>query len=815
MAAHRRYKKVKGTLTMAKPSRSSRLRIVPAMGAFVVVLSSLIVTAQQPGTAWRDGKFQVDAQGVVGRSDVILNRANLSDFDAMPLGNGRLGVAVWAQDCYTAQLNREDTWPKRLSPGQVVIPGLCKLARAGDYKGRLDLYNGEFVERGAGMMATTYVDSDLDVMVVDVRGADPGTAQTAELKLWPGRKPAALAGGAVGSLAETWRDTNELGASGLTFGSLSAITADGENVQARVVDPLTIEVTFKPHADGSYRILVASPYWQGGDAQQTGADLLDQAKKTNADTHRNWWHAQWARTDLMRMTSADGTAEYFENLRMIDLFTTVAESRDRFPGSQAGIGDLFSSFKDFHYWGPSSYWHWNLRMQVSANLGAGLAEYNEPYFNLYNDNLDNIAKWTRDHMGGRPGICIPETMRFNGPGYENEFWLKSQGISCSQDSRPYYNARTISTGAEVALWVWQQYQTTDDRQFLETHYKLMHDAAVFLLSYASKDPDGKLYTYPSNAHESNWDVRNPTTDVAAMHALFPAIIQAAKILNIDQDFAKKLEDLLPSLPALPLVNSDAGPLLHEGDSLANAYIANSYTLDATKHNEENIGLEPVWPYSIIGDDGPLHDVAVRTYARRPNKHSADWSADPEQAARLGLAPELKAALVALTERYQAAPSGLATFTVHSEFYVEQVGVVADALQNALVQDYDGLLRIAPAWPKDWSVDGSVSIQHKGRVYVQLHQGRLVTVGIQTGDAQTIRIRNPWPDEGMKVQNAATGADLARCAQKVCSFDLRADTAYLVAPATSVKLLPFEQVSGVPASAPKKLGSRTIGLPAAR
>ncbi len=811
---------------MLKVNSTSSFCRLSAAATFLVVFGFLTVaspafsamgqdqTATQT-TAWKSGKFQMDVKGVIGRSDVILQRPNTAPEDAMPLGNGRLGLGIWAENCYTAQLNRADTLPKRLSPGQVVIPSLCKLAKASDYSGRLDLYNGEFTEHGGGITATTYIDDTLDVMVVDVAGADPKSAQTVDLKLWPGRKPEALASGSVGSLAETWRDTNELGASGLTFGSLSAITADAESVHAKVIDPLTIEVTFKPHSDGSYRILVASPYWQGGNAQQTGMDLLGQAKKKSAEAHRDWWHAQWAKTDMMRMSSSDHAAEYMENLRMIDLFTTVAESRDRFPGAQAGIGDLFSSFKDFHYWGPSSYWHWNLRMQVSANLGSGLAEYNEPYFNLYNDNLDNIAKWTRDHMGGRPGICIPETMRFNGPGYENEFWLKSQGISCSQDSRPYYNARTISTGAEVALWVWQQYQTTDDRLFLETHYKLMHDAAVFLLSYAKKDANGKLYTYPSNAHESNWDVRNPTTDVAAMHALFPAIIQASKVLDIDQDFAKKLEDLTLSLPPLAMVNSDAGPILHEGDSLANAYIANSYTLGAIKHNEENIGLEPVWPFSIIDDDGPLHDVAVRTYAKRPNKHSADWSADPEQAARLGLASEMKEALIALTERYQASPSGLASFTVRSEFYVEQVGVVADALQNALVQDYDGLLRIAPAWPKDWNIDGSVSIQHKGRVYVQLHQGKLVTVGIQAGDAQTIRMRNPWPRQGMKVRKMATNEDIVRCTEKICTFGVSANTAYFVEPATSSLSLPFEQISGVPASAPKTLGSRTIGLSAAR
>jgi len=82
--------------------------------------------------------------------------------------------------------------------------------------------------------------------------------------------------------------------------------------------------------------------------------------------------------------------------------------------------------------------------------------------------------------------------------------------------------------------------------------------------------------------------------------------------------------------------------------------------------------------------------------------------------------------------------------------VEPVGVVADALQNALVQDYDDLLRIAPAWPKDWNVDGSVSIAHRGRVYVQISTGQINTVGIKPGDAQDLKIRNPWPGRNAKV-----------------------------------------------------------------
>ena len=86
------------------------------------------------------------------------------------------------------------------------------------------------------------------------------------------------------------------------------------------------------------------------------------------------------------MSSADGWADYMENLRNIYLFTAAAENGGEYPGSQAGIADLFSAVKDTHQWDPAAFWHWNLRMQVAANMGAGIFEANEPYFNLYREN---------------------------------------------------------------------------------------------------------------------------------------------------------------------------------------------------------------------------------------------------------------------------------------------------------------------------------------------------------------------------------------------------------------------------------------------
>lgn len=785
-------------------------RSVYATVCFILLLFVSLPSAAQ--TAWYEGSFHVERRSVVSRSDIVLLRPNAAPQSAMPLGNGRLGLAVWSQDGYTAQLNRGDTFPLRLSPGQIVIPGLKKLTEAANYSGRLNLYDGQFEEQGGGMTATTYMDESLDVMVVDVTRADPNIPQIAELKLWEPRHPQVVDSGRIGILAETWLDNKEAGASGETFGSLAAITADAADLHVEKNGPYSVKITFRPHPDGSFRVLVGAPAWRGGDAAATALKLLDAAGKISSGEHRAWWNQYWSRVGLMKLSSPDHAAEYFENLRMIDLFTAAAEGRDRLPGGQAGIGDLFSAFQDTHQWGPSAYWHWNLRMQVGANLGAGAFDLNQSYFNLYRENLTNILAWTRQHMGGRNGACVPETMRFNGRGYENETWVPKPAIDCGQDSPPYYNARTISTGAEVSLWVWQQYLFADDLDFLRKNYPLMRESARFLLAYAARGKDGKLHTFPSNAHETQWDVHDPTTDITAMRALFPVVIEAASLLKTDGELVAQLRQAVTELPEWPLVRLSApGVLVPYRANDPDTVIAASYDPAAEIHNTENIGLEPVWPYGFIGDDGPLHDLGVRTYLYRPNKNQNDWSYDPVQAARLGLVDEFKSSLLALTDKYQAYPSGLAKF-VGPEFYVEQVGVVADALQNAIAQDYDGLLRIAPAWPKDWDADATVFIQHRGKVHLQIHKGELLTVGIETGVSGMMRVRNPWPGENVEVVNARTAAVVLPSNQAyVLEFPVQAAGAYTLRKSGATSMLAFEPVSSSHATTPKQLGSRSIGI----
>src|SRR5579859_3200752 len=161
-----------------------RLLAIAAGPALAVPVAAGVVLSRPAAaatvtTAWQNGSFSVNPGGVVSRSDIVLGQPNTADTQSLPLGNGSLGVAAWAANGFTAQLNRSDTMPFRLSPGQVAIPGLAAMTSAPDFGGALDLYNGVLDESGGGITMQAWVPAGKDELVINVTGANPGTRQIA------------------------------------------------------------------------------------------------------------------------------------------------------------------------------------------------------------------------------------------------------------------------------------------------------------------------------------------------------------------------------------------------------------------------------------------------------------------------------------------------------------------------------------------------------------------------------------------------------------------------------------------------------------
>ncbi len=810
-----------------------------AMAAGIAIAVPVAVSIQPAGaatvtTAWQNGSFSLNPSGVVSESDIVLGAANTASSQSLPLGNGSLGVAAWAANGFTAQLNRSDTMPYRLSPGQVNIPGLSTMTSASNFSGTLDLYNGVLDETGGGMSLQAWVPAGKDELIVSVTGANPSTQETATLNLWSGRSPATAASGAIGSLAQTWVDNSQTGNSGQTFGAMAAITAGGQNVAASVVNSTQVKVTFNPNSDGSFRVIIASPKWTGGTPASTASSLIggDTTATTSSllATQSSWWNSYWASSGLIQASSSDGSAQYMENLRTLYLYDEAASMKSgAYPGSQAGVADMFAYDQDQQDWYPAGYWLWNLRGQISANMSSGNFGNNLPIFGMYLGDLPAIESWTSAQMGGKPGACVPETMRFNGNGYYNG-GSASSGASCATASSPTYNALNVVSGAEIAMDIWQQYQDTGSLSFLQQYYPVMEQAATFLLAYQSVGSDGFLHAV-ANAHETQWAVQDPTDDIAADQALFPAVISAATLLNTDSSLVSQLRTAEGEIEPYPRVSqSSQTQLLNSQPTSASAaasadaggsdVIGMSYQPSAATHNSENIGLEPVFPYGVIGDSTTVNGdnltaLVDRTYNSKPNTDSNDWSFDAVDAARLDMGSQVSTDLVNNTEKYQTYISGLAAFNPGSsdEPYIEQQSTVATALDEALATDYDGTLRFAPAWPSGWNGSGTVYVQGGSKVDVQVEGGTIATAAIQAGTTGSMTVRNPWPGQQAEVVNGSSGAVVVGATTaSTFSVAVTAGSSYLVeqvsSPTTS---LPFAQVTGSQSTAAKHLGSVSIGL----
>jgi hypothetical protein len=210
----------------------------------------------------------------------------------------------------------------------------------------------------------------------------------------------------------------------------------------------------------------------------------------------------------------------------------------------------------------------------------------------------------------------------------------------------------------------------------------------------------------------------------------------------------------------------------------------------------------------------LFALAQRTYAHRPNVANIDWCFDPIQAARLESGAEVGSTLIQITEKVQNFINGMAKWEpTAKEFYVEQTGVVADALQEALVQDYDGVIQIAPAIPPGWDFEGSVYVRGDTKVDIQMRNGVVTAVVIEAGTTGPIRMRNPWPGKPVDVISGRNGVKLVSGATgRLIEFAGAAGTSYLIDRGDQpVARDRFASVSGIPANSAKKLGPVQIGL----
>jgi alpha-L-fucosidase 2 len=106
-------------------------------------------------------------------------------------------------------------------------------------------------------------------------------------------------------------------------------------------------------------------------------------------------------------------------------------------------------------------------------------------------------------------------------------------------------------GAWLSSHLWEHYEFTQDKKFLEEVYPTMKGAAIFLLDWLISDENGYLVTCPSTSPENNFltatgEKCSPsiasTMDMAITRELFTNCIRSIEILENDMEFSGKLKE---------------------------------------------------------------------------------------------------------------------------------------------------------------------------------------------------------------------------------------------------------------------------------
>jgi alpha-L-fucosidase 2 len=280
------------------------------------------------------------------------------------------------------------------------------------------------------------------------------------------------------------------------------------------------------------------------------------------------------------------------------------------------------------------------------------------------------------------------------------------------------------------------------------------------------------------------------------------------VLGKEAELARRLQTALDKTPALPVVAASAVALPAPSATPDDKVLAASYEPAADYANGENIGLESVWPYNLIGIDDPLFAVAQRTFELRPFQYMATWSNDPVQAARLGLGREMAQAIFQLVQLYQVYPNGMSALLSDppQEFYLEQAAVVSLALSEALaVQETSGLIRVAPAIPPGWTIAGSTALRANVSIDVEALDGKLSAFYIRGGNGSLLRFVTPWKGD---VQIMEDGRSLRIIKGERVTINAARGKSYHVAPVGSTLAPSFV---GKTETAVKTLGRAAIGL----
>jgi alpha-L-fucosidase 2 len=318
------------------------------------------------------------------------------------------------------------------------------------------------------------------------------------------------------------------------------------------------------------------------------------------------------------------------------------------------------------------------------------------------------------------------------------------------------------TGAAawLAQVLWQDWQYTQDRDDLESVIlPFIEGIAQFYEDYLVPDPSGRLVPKTSASPEMGIAGRKrystlssaSTMDLELIREVFLHVIEASRLLQINQDREPAWQAILEQLP-LPVIHSEG--YLQE-------WLEDHQPGDpGHRHRSHLVGLCP--GDRINWEETPEYAAAARQALNLRHSHGLDRSLsltmawDAQMMARLydGAAAYKQLQLILanniMVNRLTAicdwrdTGDSLRWFGDRRIFQIEAGICLSGAIAEMLMQDRGGLIRLLPALPAAWPQGQINGLIARGgfRVSLAWQQGQLLQASILSERGNICRIKLP-------------------------------------------------------------------------